>query len=228
MPEDATSTQTQSGSGPAESAAEGISESAKDTALPETETEKQTAQPDSGQADKADTDQQAQAAEKPDPEKQPITDWSKVNLDIPKDSQIDPDVLAAFGELAQKEGLTPVQAKAAVHFQLDAIRKAQAAYLAEQEKILKDAWGADIKRNSEQVMSLVTRISRIKGLEDFPKAFDMSGAANNATVLKGLHAIAALLEEDGTGTPSGAAGGGSREETALEGIQAVFAEARGA
>lgn len=216
-----------------ETAAEGITAAA--TADTTQDTQKQDSQPETGAkeeqaktepAEKDAGEAETDAAKKEaDPESQPIADWSKVDLGLPKDAPVDANLLQSFGELAVKEGLTPAQAKATVNWQLAAIKEAQETYIAVQEKELKAAWGKNIAANQEKVIALASRIDRMKGCENFSKALAQSGAANNALVCKGLLAIANLLEEDGLNSGS-QSGGDTREETALEGIEAAFAEAR--
>lgn len=159
-------------------------------------------------------------SEQPDPETQPITDWSKVDLGLAKDAPVDEALLASFGEAAVKMGLTPAQAKAAINWQLEAIKEAQEAYADEQFAALKKAWGKKMAACGTKVNELVTRIDgKVAG---FSEAFAKSGAANSALVLQGLLAIATMLEEDGLG--AGASGGGSeKQETAEEGILAAYA-----
>lgn len=162
---------------------------------------------------------------KDDPDSQPITDWSKVDLGLPEDAQLDPELLKSFGAAAVDMGLTKAQAKAAVEWQLNAIRERREAYYNQQEKEIQKAWGKNVQANNNKIIALAARIDRMKGCENFSKALKESGAAFSADMCKGLLAIANLLDEDGITAGEGT-GGGDRAETALEGITAALEEAR--
>lgn len=161
-----------------------------------------------------------------DPNSQPIADWSKVDLGLDKNTDINPDLLASFGaEVAVKLGLTPAQAKGAVEWQLGAIATAREQYRETQLQELKKAWGGKFQANGEKVMSFIASIDKKQGNDNFSRALAQIGVLDNAQAIVGLLEVARMLEEDGTGNanPDNI---GSAAETAEEGIAAMYKLAR--
>lgn len=158
----------------------------------------------------------------PNPEDAPVTDWGSVDLGI---ADLDAGLVAGFGEQAVGLGLTPKQCKSLAAWHAKAVSEAwQAEYKKESEALAK-VWVSDLERNRSAVRSLAQRIERVPGLEKFTAELIRSGAANNATVLAGLHVLASQLGEDHAGRL--APGPGTRSETALEGILDVARRSRG-
>lgn len=167
---------------------------------------------------KGDPDQQS-------PDDLPITDWSKVDLGLPKDAAIDENVLTSFGEQACKLGLTPKQARALAAWQLEFVQNAQNELMEAGVAELRKEWGSKAQANQQAVLSLITRIDRKIGNDAFSKALDASGATRHAAVCKGLLTIASMLAEDSLG--GGNAATPPKPETALEGIENAFKEMKG-
>lgn len=172
---------------------------------------------ENGQDGKPESDPNQQS-----PDDLPITDWSKVDLGLPKDAVIDESVLAAFGEQAKTLGLTPRQAKALAAWQLELAHNAQNELMEAGVAELRKEWGARAQANQQAVLSLISRIDRKMGNDAFSKALDSSGATRHAAVCKGLLAIASMLSEDSLGAGNGAMP--PKHETALEGIENAFRE----
>lgn len=167
--------------------------------------------------------QQAQPELQLDPADMPIQDWSKVDLEL-GDAVVDGKVVESYGKLACDLGLTPRQARALAAWQMDICNSITNANVQAETDRLRSDWGLSFNNNITQVDNLCQRISRLPGLGDFHREIQKSGAAANATVVKGLHYIACLLSEDSMGRVSGQA---PRPETAEEGIADAFARARG-
>lgn len=155
----------------------------------------------------------------------PITDWSTVNLDLPADAAVDPDVLDGFGKTAVELGLTPRQARALAHWQLESVAAQREALMEAGVGELSRAWGGKAAHNQQAVLSLISRIDRLTGDESFSTALGRSGATCFPGVVKGLLAVAGLLSEDSMGG-GGAAGQAEHEETALEGLENALKDAR--
>lgn len=154
---------------------------------------------------------------------QPITDWAKVDLEL-GDALVDGELVESYGKLACEVGLTPKQARALAHWQLDAIDSRGRQALAEQAKILEREWGAATDANKEVVDNFCKRVARTPGLENFYEEFVRCGAAGNATMFRAMHYISQLLREDSAGRIGGQ---GCVVESAEEGIRDAFARARG-
>ena len=159
------------------------------------------------------------------PDDLPITDWGKVDLGLPKDTAIDENVLASFGEQACKLGLTPKQARALAAWQLELAQNAQNELMEAGVAELRKEWGSKAQSNQQAVLSLISRIDRKMGNDAFSKALDASGATCHAAICKGLLTIASMLAEDSIG--GGNAATPPKPETALEGIENAFKEMKG-
>lgn len=178
----------------------------------------QAAQPGQTQAQQ---DQPGQAAP-PDPASLPVTDFSKVDLGVDPAS-LDAGMVKSFGEQAVGIGLTPLQCKALAQWQVADTEARAKAHMAEQLEILKGAWGAEFDARCHKVLEFCARMDRAPGLAGFSAAVTKSGAGANAVLVQGLYAMAQAIGEDSAGRLAHA---GRGTETALEGIQRVFAEAR--
>ena len=160
----------------------------------------------------------------PNPDDTPLASWEGFDIGLP-DHALDPAVLQSFGRAAVDMGLTPRQARALARWQTDQIAQAQARQLEAGQKELAQAWGADAQRNRDAVLGLISRIDRLTGDDAFSRALGESGAACFPGIVRGLHAVAALLAEDSTGASPGAASA-PREESALDGLTNALREAR--
>lgn len=183
---------------------------------------------DAATANKADAGTDAAANPAPNPDDTPLASlasWEDFDIGLP-DHVLDPAVLQSFGRAAVDMGLTPRQARALARWQTDQIAQAQARQLEAGQKELAQAWGADAQRNKDAVLGLISRIDRLTGGDAFSRALGESGAACFPGIVRGLHAVAALLAEDSTGASPGAASA-PREESALDGLTNALREARG-
>ena len=163
----------------------------------------------------------------PNPDDTPLASlasWEGFDIGLP-DHVLDPAVLQSFGRAAVDMGLTPRQARALARWQTDQIAQAQARQLEAGQRELAQAWGADAQRNRDAVLGLISRIDRLTGDDAFSRALGESGAACFPGIVRGLHAVAALLAEDSTGASPGAASA-PREESALDGLTNALREAR--
>lgn len=153
-----------------------------------------------------------------DPLDLPITDFSKVDLQLGKEANN--PLLAAFGEQVVKMGLSTRQARELAHWQMSA----QEHYLKQQAmqgaSNLKAEWGANAERNRMATMELITTADRVTN-GAFSKALDECGATCNESVIKGLHYISTLIAEDKLGSKGGQQSI-VREETPLEALQGLF------
>lgn len=166
------------------------------------------------------------AAPELDPDDTPISDWSKVDLGLGDDARISPELLASFGkEVAQELGLTPKQSKAIVNFQLNAIANQITEMQKSGEAALKEVWGASVQGKINQVVKFVDKLEKDANLPGLKDAINNSGAGLNPVIVRALHYLAGQLGEDSLNGGSGAAND-DRPETALEGIQRAFREAR--
>ena len=183
---------------------------------------------DAATANKTDAGTDANANPAPNPDDTPLASlasWEGFDIGLP-DHALDPAVLQSFGRAAVDMGLTPRQARALARWQTDQIAQAQARQLEAGQKELAQAWGADAQRNRDAVLGLISRIDRLTGDDAFSRALGESGAACFPGIVRGLHAVAALLAEDSTGASPGAASA-PREESALDGLTNALREARG-
>lgn len=179
---------------------------------------------DAATANKTDAGTDA-AANPPNPDDTPLASWEDFDIGLPE-NVLDPAVLQSFGKAAVDMGLTPRQARALARWQTDQIAQAQARQLEAGQRELAQAWGADAQRNRDAVLGLISRIDRLTGDDAFSRALGESGAACFPGIVRGLHAVAALLAEDSTGASPGAASA-PREESALDGLTNALREARG-
>ena len=154
-------------------------------------------------------------ADVPDDEK-PVTDWSKVKINFPKDFNVSEGSLESFGEAVVKNGLSPKQAQALVDWQIKEIQVQQQAMLEVGLEELQKAWGPKLEANQKASLGVVQRIDRMLGNNEFSKALQMSGAALHPGVVKGLHKISEMISEDSMGQGSGA--GATEKEDAYQGI----------
>lgn len=181
-------------------------------------------QPESRQP--ADTTQPEQPeAEKPaDPETQPITKWEDVDLGLPKDAEINQEILAQFGKQAVELGLSPKQAKALAQWNYEAGLAMRRQLLEDGTAQLKKAWGNNYEARRQAAITLISQLDRELGNDAFSKALNACGAACHAPIVLGLAHLAERLAEDSMGKsqPDGA----SHTESALEGLQNALAEAR--
>ena len=176
-------------------------------------------------ANKTDAGTDAAANPAANPDDTPLASWEGFDIGLP-DHALDPAVLQSFGRAAVDMGLTPRQARALARWQTDQIAQAQARQLEAGQRELAQAWGADAQRNKDAVLGLISRIDRLTGDDAFSRALGESGAACFPGIVRGLHAVAALLAEDSTGASPGAASA-PREESALDGLTNALREACG-
>lgn len=186
------------------------------------ESVKDSAETSGQQTSKSNSKPQDELADNLSEDDKPVTDWSKVDLKLPKDAPIDEAILAAFGEQAKALGLTPKQARSLAAWQLDLAENARNELMQAGIAELRKDWGKAAEANQTAVMSLISRIDRKLGNDAFSKGLDASGATCNAAVCKGLLAIANMLSEDSFGGSDGARQ--QKPETATEGIENAFNE----
>lgn len=166
-----------------------------------------------------------QPTTQPDPLDAPITEWSDSILDLPQDAEVDPELIASFGQAAVAMGLNSRQAKELAGWQMSEVKRLVEARDAAQREALLQLWGDKAETNRLDLQKKLERLEREKGFQGFGKAFVESGAANNAVVLNGLYHLLCKFEEDKglKGAPSAPQ---DQPETPLEGIRRAFAEAR--
>ncbi|MBO4300837.1 MAG: hypothetical protein J5861_04455 [Desulfovibrio sp.] len=165
-------------------------------------------------------------ADKADPDK-PITDWSKVKIDLPEGAPVDNQVLGDFGKKAVELGLTENQAKALVDFQLDAVARQRERLMEVGGRQLAEAWGGRVAENQQAVLTLIANIDRRMGEGNrFSKALNMCGATCLPDVCQGLLYLAQGVSEDSMGR-GGAVGPADRKETAEEALMAEYRKVRG-
>ncbi len=165
-----------------------------------------------------------------DADDQPIKDWSKVKIELPKEMpegvSIDQPTLDAFGKEAVKLGLSPKQAQALVSFQIDAVAKQREAFLDAGVKQLNKEWGSKASENQKAILTLIANIDReMGGKNEFSKALDACGATCFPGVCKGLLKLANAISEDSIGR-GGAAGDSDQQETAYEALKAEWEKAQ--
>ncbi|MBQ9453445.1 MAG: hypothetical protein IJU65_09170 [Desulfovibrio sp.] len=177
------------------------------------------------QESKADASNAAGKEKGDDQADKPITDWSKVTIDIPEGAAIDPALMDDFGKAAVAMGLTAKQANALVNFQLEAIARSREGLMNAGARELAREWGSRASANQKAVLTLITNIDRQLGNDSFSKALNDCGATCLPAVVKGLLAVANLVSEESLGR-GGAAAQPEHEETALEGLQNAFKAAR--
>lgn len=163
--------------------------------------------------------------EKKDPLDEIITDFAKVDLGL-GDAPVDAAVMEAFGRQCVALKLTPRQAKGLCEFQLQAIEDARKRLTDESRRELAREWGKDADENQREIQSLVKRVDAALGNDDFSQALEASGVTCYAEFARGLLALVKMTGEDSLG-PTGSGASASKPETALEGLQDVFAKARG-
>lgn len=191
------------------------------------------AEGDAGQAEKAggepdagkDGAAAAEGSEPADPDDEPILDFAKVDLGL-GEAPVDKEVLAAFGEQCVSLRLTPKQARALCGFQMEAFQKARQRLTSESVQTLQKEWGKDAEANQHIINNLIDRVDEQLGGSEFRNAIEDSGAACYAAFARGLLACAQLVSEDRLGPVSGQ-NTPARDESAEDGLRAVFAAARG-
>ena len=210
---------------PADPAADATkTEANKDAAAPQqnigsANTEKQKAKAEASNAE--DKKEGGDDADKP------ITDWSKVKIDLPKDTPIDEVAFGDFGKKAVELGLTEKQAKELVNFQLGAIAGQRERFMEAGTKALREAWGGKVEENRQAVLTLIANVDRQLGNDNaFSKALDACGATCFPDVCRGLLHLAQSMSEDSMGR-GGASGTAQRAETIEEALQAEWNKARG-
>ena len=216
----------------AASTGDAAKETAKDAAAPQSARE--TPQPAGGTRCSASGETNERAVELASPRKDaseerikdaPITDWSKVKIDVPEGAAIDQALMDDFGKAAVAMGLTAKQANALVNFQLDAIARSREGLMQAGARELARDWGSRAAANQKAVLTLITNIDRQLGNDSFSRALNDCGATCLPAVVKGLLAVANLVSEESLGR-GGAAAQPEHEETALEGLQNAFTAAR--
>lgn len=162
------------------------------------------------------------------PKDRPIKDWSKVDLKIDEGNAFfNKEVVDSFGQAAVAAGLTERQVKALVDWQLETIAKERDILVEAGAKELSKEWGNKATQNQQNILTLITNIDRqIGGNNAFSKALESCGATCHAAVMKGLLYLANAVSEDSFGASRGTSGK-SKPETALEGIEEAFKQARG-
>lgn len=145
-------------------------------------------------------------------------------VSLPEGIEADADMLSGFGEAAVAAGLTRKQAQALVDWQGRFLVEQAKAQMEKGMETLRTAWGSKAEANQKKVVGLVSRIDRALGDDSFSRALGESGATRHAGVVLGLHKLAEIMAEDSLGSAAGAAT--EHEETALEGLENAWKEAR--
>ena len=175
-------------------------------------------------APKADDDTPQKKEEPQDPDSLPMSTWEDGMVSLPEGIEADADMLAGFGEAAGAAGLTRKQAQALVDWQGKFLVEQAQAQMEKGMETLRTAWGNKTEANQKKVVGLVSRIDRALGDDSFSRALGESGATRHAGVVLGLHKLAELMAEDSLGGAAGTAA--EHEETALEGLENAWKEAR--
>lgn len=175
-------------------------------------------------ADAADDKEYPSGAEPADPDTRPITKWEDVNLGLPEDARLSPELLADFGRQAVELGLNPKQARALAQWEYQTGLSIRQQLLESGTEQLKKAWGGRYEANRQAALTLVSQLDRELGDESFSKALNACGAAYQAPIVMALAHLAGRLAEDSMGKSQPDAA--SRPETALEGLENALAEAR--
>ena len=172
----------------------------------------------------ADDDTPQKKEEPQDPDSLPMSKWEDGMVSLPEGIEADADMLSGFGEAAVAAGLTRKQAQALVDWQGKYLVEQAKAQIEKGMETLRTAWGSKAEANQKKVVGLVSRIDRALGDDSFSRALGESGATRHAGVVLGLHKLAELMAEDSLGSAAGAAA--EHEETALEGLENAWKEAR--
>lgn len=175
-------------------------------------------------APKSDDDTAQKKEEPRDPDSLPMSKWDDGMVSLPEGIEADADMLSGFGEAAVAAGLTRKQAQALVDWQGKYLVEQARARMEKGMETLRAAWGSKAEANQKKVVGLVSRIDRALGDDSFSRALGESGATRHAGVVLGLHKLAELMAEDSLGSAAGAAA--EHEETALEGLENAWKEAR--
>lgn len=164
-------------------------------------------------------------AETPDPADQPITDFSKIKLEI---EGADPALVASFGKQAVELGLSEKQVKALANWQYEAEMQRREAARAEGVKILAKEWGNDAAANQQEVLAMIASIDRTiaasnpaLGQTAFSSALGRMGATCDVNIVRGLFIAAKALKEDGTAISNGAEMP-ERPQSAYDALKAIF------
>lgn len=172
----------------------------------------------------ADDDTAKKNEDPQDPDSLPMSKWEDGMVSLPEGIEADADMLSGFGEAAVAAGLTRKQAQALVDWQGKFLVEQAKAQMEKGMETLRTAWGNKAEANQRKVVALVSRIDRALGDDSFSRALGESGATRHAGVVLGLHKLAELMAEDSLGSAAGAAA--EHEETALEGLENAWKEAR--
>lgn len=175
-------------------------------------------------APKADDDTPRKKEETQDQDSLPMSKWEDGMVSLPEGIEADADMLSGFGEAAVAAGLTRKQAQALVDWQGRFLVEQAKAQMEKGMETLRTAWGSKAEANQKKVVGLVSRIDRALGDDSFSRALGESGATRHAGVVLGLHKLAEIMAEDSLGSAAGAAT--EHEETALEGLENAWKEAR--
>lgn len=227
----APATENAGGNGNAAAAPEAVVDAAAKTPVPnsvlDAKLPEQTAKP-AAEAGAEKTGEDPAGSAKPadvDPADVPITDFSKVDLGLDKDVVINQQVLDSFGKVAVESGLTPRQAQALAKWQAAQENAYRESMIEAGIKEVVREWGDRAEANKKAANELVAQVDRLVGGQRFSKALGASGACCHGGFVLGLAAMARLLGEDSLGAKVDAATANS-QETALEGLEAAWREAR--
>lgn len=169
-------------------------------------------------------DTEKKKEEPQDPDSLPMSKWDDGMVSLPEGIEADADMLSGFGEAAVAAGLTRKQAQALVDWQGKFLVEQAQAQMEKGMETLRTAWGNRAEANQKKIVGLVSRIDRALGDDSFSRALGESGATRHAGVVLGLHKLAELMAEDSLGGAAGTAA--EHEETALEGLENAWREAR--
>ncbi len=123
----------------------------------------------------------------------------KYEIEVPKDKNVNPEIIGAFKEIAHKAGILPKQAKAVVEWFTGFEENIIAGRRVEQENqtkagldALKKEWGQGYDKEVATARLAVKEV----GGEDFAKFLDESGLGNQPAIIKAMAKFGKLLGED--------------------------------
>lgn len=145
--------------------------------------------------------EQADKQQDQQPEQAPA-DFTAEDLGLALEA--DAGLLAGFNQLGRDLGLSREQMGALARWQEEMCLQQQEQAIASTRKELISAWGRKAESNRQAAATLVARVDQLTN-GAFGKALASTGAANNAGVIMGLHALASALGEDAIGNINAAA-----------------------
>lgn len=153
----------------------------------------------------------------------PISDWSKVDLGLPQDADLNPATMDSFSKMAISAKMSPRQVQSAASWYLKAAKAQQEEFFQAGAAELAKEWGLKAEANQRAALGLISQVDRMPGIDGaFSKALNFTGAINQPAIAKGLFALSQLIGEDSIGQASGVAAE-TRPETPEEAFKGMFA-----